>query len=99
MQGLNLGTGLRTVGCVDTGGPQLPSEALRLFQGHESERMRARSRNRILAASAAAPSNRGFRRQAEDSMRCPSQAVGCVGFRERWLLYRPREVGCSANWC
>jgi hypothetical protein len=88
MQGLNLGTGLRTVECVDTGGPQLPSEALRLFQGHESERMRARSRNRIVAA---APSNRCFRRQAEDCMQRSSQAAGCVGFRERWLFYRLRE--------
>jgi hypothetical protein len=82
--GADLGTRLRTNERVDTGLYQDPSEALRLFQGHVGERMRARSRNRMLAASAAAaPSHRCFRVQAEGWVSLSSPATSCVGFRER----------------
>jgi hypothetical protein len=68
-------------------------------RGSRSSLCERGSRNRILAANAAAPSHRCFRGQAERWVRRPSQAAGCVGFPERWLLYRLREEGYSANWC
>jgi hypothetical protein len=89
--GADLGTHLRTNESVDTGRRQVPSEALKLFQGHEGERMRARSRNMILATSAEAPSHHCLRGQTEEGMQCLSQAVVCTGFRERRLLYSLKE--------